>query len=132
MRIWVIDDNPLHSSLVRAVLENRGDEYKIFSSVREIKEFICKENFEQLPDIVFIDLHLDKESRGEDLLEFFKTNLKGKSITYIAFTADIESRKDLLDLGFNNVIYKPITKERLEALIGDIIHGTKKDHKYAG
>ncbi len=54
MRIWVIDDNPLHSSLVRAVLENRGDEYKIFSSVREIKEFICKENFEQLPDIVLL------------------------------------------------------------------------------
>ena len=121
MKIWVIDDNPLHSSMVGAVLAKKGIEYKIFNSATDVENYILNKDIEPLPDVVFIDLHLDKGARGEDLLTFLKNNLKRKGIKYIAFTADIGSKKELVKLGFYDVIYKPITIERLELLIGDIM-----------
>ena len=123
MKIWVIDDNPLHSSLVRAVLAKKGIEYKIFNSAIDVKKFILNKDIEPLPDVIFIDLHLDKGARGEELLTFLKNKLKGKKIKYIAFTADIETKKELVKSGFDDVINKPITIEKLELLIGDLMHG---------
>lgn len=123
MKIWVVDDNPLHSSLVGAVLAKKRIEYKIFNSVSDVKNFILNKNIDPLPDVIFIDLHLDKGVRGEELLTFLKNKLKGKKIKYIAFTADIGAKKELLKSGFDDVIYKPITIEKLELLIGDIMHG---------
>ena len=123
MKVWVVDDNPLHSSLVGAVLAKKGVDYKIFSFVSDVENFILTENIESLPDVIFIDLHLDKGARGEELLTLLKNKLKGKKIKYIAFTADIETKKKLVKSGFDDVINKPITIEKLELLIGDLMHG---------
>jgi len=119
-KVWIIDDNFLHSKLVGAVLREKKIECKIFCSVEEIKQCILQKKIESLPDIILIDLHLDKGERGEELLNFLKDHLNGE-VKYIAFTAEIKTKKELLQLGFHNVIYKPVTIKKLEVLVENIV-----------
>ena len=117
MKIWVIDDNYLHTTFVKYILEELNFDYKTFNSGEEVLDFIKKEKEYDLPDLIIIDLNLGSGIRGEDLIKVLKNSLKNHRIKYIAFTADIVYEKKLKDIGFDNVLFKPVSKEILKSTL---------------
>ena len=131
MTIWVIDDNPLHSMLIKSICKALNIKCKCYLSykeaVEEVNKFARINKDTQLapdpdiPELVFIDLVLEEGKRGEEIIhilkEVFEKNEKGKEVKFVAFTADMVSRRKLSALGFNHVIYKPVLEEKISTII---------------
>ncbi len=128
MIVWIVDDNPLHKYFLETILKEKEVIYKGFCSFKELREWLDRGSFKP-PDLVLIDLHLGGDEKGEDVLKFLKETLGESKIKYIAFTADVEKKENLYKIGFDDVIYKPITREKMEKLLGDIINGYSRDKR---
>ncbi len=120
MDVWIIDDNPLHSALVKNICKSLGIKCKCYLSFEELTKELVKFEDQACPKVVFIDLVLEEGRRGEELLQILKDIFKDKEVKFIAFTADLVSKKELFSLGFHDVIYKPITREKLVNVIRDL------------
>ena len=121
-KIWLIEDNQLHAIFFKYVCKNYNIEYKIFTSSQELFSHLENLKEEEIPDIVFIDLVLEDKVRGEDILQELKKRFSDKEVKYIAFTADIVSKKKLKQQGFYEIIYKPINKAKLNKIIKELIN----------
>ncbi len=123
MVIWLIEDNKLHSTFFKLICQELNVKYKIFNSSKEFLNFF--ENFnDSPPDAVFIDLILENGIRGDDLI--LKIKEKFPKSKFIAFTADILPQKSLLEKGFDKIVYKPVTKEKLFKVIQEITNAVSK------
>ena len=122
MDIWVIDDNPLHLALIELICKEHNIDFRGFSTSKELVRALEKDFVSHIPKVVFIDLVLEEGKRGEEVLQILKEKFKGKGVKYIAFTADVVRKKDLINLGFDDVIFKPLLKEKLEKAIKEILY----------
>ncbi|MDQ7033135.1 MAG: response regulator [Desulfonauticus sp.] len=130
MLIWAIDDNPLHETLLKTILCKKGFQYRGFRSCEELKAYLQEDNLPN-PHLVLIDLHLGQGCRGEDIMSLLKEKFKDNDLKYIAFTADIAKKDELYQIGFDGIIYKPVTKEKLITILGDFISGYSQSKRKA-
>lgn len=112
MKVFIIDDNPLHLKMCKVLLKNLGHDVSAVLSLDELKK-----GFGDIdePDVALIDFRLSPGITGIDVLEFLKD--RWPTCRFIVFTADVGERANLESSGFDKVVFKPVT----EALLREIL-----------
>ena len=106
-RVAIVEDNPDNRLLVEAILED-DFELELFEDGIEAVAGIPKFN----PDVILLDISLPGMD-GKEVLRRLRAEPRTSAIPVIAFTAHAMygDREDLLALGFNDYVSKPIVDE---------------------
>ena len=106
-RVAVVEDNPDNRLLVEAILED-DFELELFEDGIEAVAGIPKFD----PDVILLDISLPGMD-GKEVLRRLRAEPRTSAIPVIAFTAHAMygDREDLLALGFNEYVSKPIVDE---------------------
>jgi two-component system, cell cycle response regulator DivK len=106
-RVAIVEDNPDNRLLVEAILED-DFELELFEDGIEAVAGIPKFD----PHVILLDISLPGMD-GKEVLRRLRAEPRTSSIPVIAFTAHAMygDREDLLALGFNDYVSKPIVDE---------------------
>lgn len=116
LKILVVDDNEINRHLICTILK----QWKVdFVEARDGLEAVEK-TFAAKPDIILMDIHMPN-MHGTEAFTVIKNKFGHQRPKVIALTANAlqEERDRVLQLGMDDYITKPITKERLLSAIGD-------------
>ena len=107
-RVLIVDDATTTRVLLRKLLEPHGFECIDAKSGEEA----VKVYHAQRPDLVLLDIHMDKLSGMAVVQVIFKLDPKAR---IVMVTSDSEKRitDELLRMGVKEVVYKPFQSERL-------------------
>jgi two-component system, OmpR family, alkaline phosphatase synthesis response regulator PhoP len=124
-KILIVDDDPDFAMAIEVILEAKG--YKVFSANNK-KE--AKEKIESvLPDLIIMDVMMERMSDGFDLSREFKSDERYKKIPILMLTAVGEKTGfnfstvawDDVWLPVDDYAEKPIKSEELIAKIEKLI-----------
>lgn len=106
-RVAIVEDNPDNRLLVEAILED-DFELELFEDGIEAVSGIPAFN----PHVILLDISLPGMD-GKEVLRRLRAEPRTSAIPVIAFTAHAMygDREDLLALGFNDYVSKPIVDE---------------------
>ncbi|MBD90444.1 MAG: response regulator [Deltaproteobacteria bacterium] len=106
-KVAIVEDNPDNRLLVEAILE---DEFELELFEDGIEAVAGIPQFE--PHVILLDISLPGMD-GKEVLRRLRAEPRTSSIPVIAFTAHAMygDREDLLALGFNDYVSKPIVDE---------------------
>ena len=111
IRVLIVDDVPLNISILRAMLRKNGIS-DIVTSVNG-KDALDKMRASVKPfDLVLTDLWMP-EMDGRILLQELRADPRFRSLNVIAITADVDALEECMKLGFSDVIFKPVTIEKI-------------------
>ncbi|MCX7135796.1 MAG: response regulator [Proteobacteria bacterium] len=113
-RVLIVDDHPVNRRLATLLLRNAGIDSEEASSGEEAMEKLCARSFA----CVLLDVNMPGLS-GEQVCEYIRADEQLAGLRVVAYTAhafDSEQRR-ILAAGFDDLLTKPITKERLLAVI---------------
>lgn len=113
--VLLVDDDYVNNFVTERLLK-RANIAKTIKSVRNGEEaltFLTEEK-NGCPELIFLDVNMP-EMDGINFLKYFKQMVLRKSIKVILLTGHVghKQKKALEDLGFPNVIEKPLTEEKL-------------------
>lgn len=119
-RILVVEDNPLNLQLVRDILEYRGHEVVVATTVSEARDRLK----EKLPHVVLLDIQLPGGG-GESLLKEIRSTPSTARMPVIAVTAlAMEGdRERLLEAGFDGYLSKPIDTRTFGPTVESFLRG---------
>jgi len=116
----IIDDDVNNARVLQMMLRKLGYETTRCTSAREGIELLKTNAF----DLVFLDIHMPEYS-GFDVVRRCRLEKHGPSAKspIIAFTADIapETAREALDSGFDGVLTKPVSVNRLRQEVTKIL-----------
>jgi CheY-like chemotaxis protein len=117
-KILIVDDNELNLRLACDVLELAGHETLSVVNGREGIDIAVAE----CPDLILMDLRMPVMN-GEEAMEEIKTDVRTRDIPVIALTASamIGEREQLLDMGFDGYISKPINVTSFAGDVADFL-----------
>ena len=103
-RVLVVEDDPWSQRIVTDLLEMRGHEVMMASSVSTARAELAKS-----PQIVLLDIHIPGGG-GELLLREIRTSAERATLPVIALTASAMTgdKERFLRLGFTAYLSKPI------------------------
>ena len=107
-KILLVDDVPMNLKVLAAMLKQMGFETRTAISGQEALEQIGKEP----PDVVLTDLWMPGMG-GVELVDAIRKDPRYNHVILIAITADTEADKNFSLRGFNEILFKPITLEKL-------------------
>ena len=107
-RVLIVDDASTTRALLRKLLEAQGFECIDAASGEEA----VKVYHAQRPDLILLDIHMDKLSGMAVVQVIFKIDPKAR---IVMVTSDSEKRitDELLRMGVKEVVYKPFQSEKL-------------------
>ena len=110
LKILIVDDEVDVLEFQRCYLQRR--KYQVFTAFNTPKalEVFNKES----PSIVFLDLRLETDTRGLEILEGIKKTKPDTVVFLLTGIIDKEIEDKALALGAKEVLHKPITNEVLE------------------
>ena len=121
LHVLIVDDVPLNISILRAMLRKNGV-YDIVTSVNG-KDALDKIRTSFKPfDLVLTDLWMP-EMDGRVLLQELRADPRFKTLNVIAITADIDAKEECMTLGFSDVIFKPVTIEKIVNYLPPLFDG---------
>ena len=111
LHVLIVDDVPLNISILRAMLHKNGVSDVVASvngrdALKKIRTSV------KLFDLVLTDLWMP-EMDGRVLLQELRADPQFKSLNVIAITADVDAKEECMKLGFSDVIFKPVTTEKI-------------------
>lgn len=113
--VLLVDDDYVNNFVTERLLK-RANIAKTIKSVRNGEEALTylTEEKNSCPELIFLDVNMP-EMDGINFLKYFKNMVLDKSIKVILLTGHVgqKQKKALDDLGFPNVIEKPLTEEKL-------------------
>ena len=109
-RILIVEDN-IESQLIFKVYLRQKYLVDIVATAEEGIQFIKNNEF----DLILLDINLPGELNGVDVLNEIRSNLKFKELPVIVITAYAlkGDKEKFLNIGANDFIAKPITKDTL-------------------
>jgi CheY-like chemotaxis protein len=113
-RVLIVDDHPVNRKLATLVLRNAGIQSVEVDSGEAALTMLGGEAFA----CVLLDVNMPGLS-GEEVCQKIRADENLKHLRVVAYTAhafDAE-RKHILESGFDDLVTKPITKERLLAAL---------------
>ena len=117
--VLLVDDDYVNNFVAERLLK-RVNIAKQIRSVRNGEEALTflSEEKNSCPELILLDLNMP-EVNGIDFLKHFKKMVLDKKIKVIMLTGHvgIEQKKALDELGFPDVIEKPLTEEKLYKFI---------------
>lgn len=111
----VVDDHPTNRLLGRALLSKMGWTVEEAENGEAALELASKIDF----SLILLDISMPGIS-GEDTCTRLRALPNGAAIRIIAYTAHAfpEERERFLASGFDEILVKPITRQRVEEVIG--------------
>ena len=115
LRILVVDDSPVNRAVLKAMLAKCGvTDVVMAENGREALSVLTSDpNF----NIVFSDLWMP-EMDGHDLIKAIRGDGKLSHLPVYLITADVEARSQAESNGFNGILLKPITLDKIRPLLG--------------
>ncbi len=113
-RVLIVDDHPVNRKLATLVLRNAGIPSLEAHSGEEALRILEGEAF----TCVLLDVNMPGIG-GEEVCQRIRADARLQHLRVVAYTAHAfeEERKRILAAGFNDLVTKPITKERLLAAL---------------
>lgn len=113
----VVDDHPTNRLLAGALLKKLGWTVREAESGEAAVLLVSQNSF----GLVLLDISMPGLS-GEDTCIQLRQARQGEQMHILAYTAHAfpEDRVRFLAAGFDDILVKPINRERLEALIGNL------------
>jgi DNA-binding response OmpR family regulator len=115
-KILVVDDEMQLLEYTKPSLEKRGYEVITASTAQEAMEIYPKEN----PEIVLLDLGLPG-TNGRDVLKDIKAKAPQIKVVIISGYTDPDTKKELISLGADYFLNKPVIPAKLYELIKEIL-----------
>ena len=117
--ILLVDDDYVNNFITESLLRKSGIAKEI-KAVRNGEEALTylSEEINYTPDLILLDINMP-EMDGINFLKNFKRMILDKSIRIILLTSSVDSKdKELLNsLGYNDIMLKPFTSEKLMAIL---------------
>jgi CheY-like chemotaxis protein len=118
-RILIADDAKLNAMVLKALLKNMGD-FDIAVAMDGQEALAAMTAPDSAPfDLVLTDMWMPNLD-GEGLVRAIRKDPALASTRVIVVTADVEMRTKAVEMGFDDILLKPVTTERLaKTLAGD-------------
>ena len=113
----IVDDHPTNRLIAVVLLRKLGWQTYETDSGAEALELAARHAFR----LILLDISMPGLT-GEETCKALREQAQGKALRIIAYTAHAfpEERTRFLAAGFDEILVKPINRERLEALTEDI------------
>ena len=111
LHVLIVDDVPLNISVLRTMLRKNGVTDIVTSTngkdaLEKIRADVKKF------DLVLTDLWMP-EMDGRKMLQALRADPQFRALNVIAITADVDARDECMELGFSDVIFKPVTLNKI-------------------
>ncbi len=130
-KVFIVDDNEVSRKILNKCIETMG--LKVFGIADSPQATLHKlDNLENergiIPDLIICDIMMDGMN-GYELIKKIQSNKKFESTKYIAVTSDINAylSENEGERGFDDIIAKPVTMEKLIHAITTVVLGKQKD-----
>lgn len=116
--VLLVDDDYVNNFVTERLLK-RTNIARSIKSVRNGEEALTflSEEKNECPELIFLDLNMP-EMDGIHFLKYFRNMVLDKKIKVVMLTGYVgpKQKKLLEELGFPNVVEKPLTEEKLQRL----------------
>ncbi len=116
-RIFLLDDDQLISSMLSRSLRKEGYEVQMETRAEDIINKIAT----WCPDLVLLDIHLDEEINGLDILEELKKEKIGGQVVMLTADDSAESAITAMKLGAADYLTKPFNMDEVKIVVKNII-----------
>jgi two-component system, response regulator PdtaR len=116
MNILIIEDNAIQAMSVEMMVKKMGyQSVQKALNVNQASKMV--ESFK--PDILLVDIHLDSDVTGVDIVK--QAQLKSDvSVIYISGNTDFKYKEMISETSFVDFMCKPVDFNRLELLLSEI------------
>ena len=111
-RILLVDDSRMNLMVLKALLKNMGDFEVVLASDGQEALKVLETSDAKAFDLVLTDMWMPNLD-GEGLVKAIRANPAWTSLYVVAVTADVEYRGKFEEMGFDDLLLKPITVEKL-------------------
>ena len=116
-RVLVVDDSPVNRAVLKAMLEKLGvAEIELAEDGRCALEMLEKD---PVFDLVMSDMWMPVMD-GAELIKRIRADACLTQLKVCSITADVEARANYRDLGFDVILLKPVTVEKLADLFATV------------
>ena len=118
LHVLAVDDVPVNLKLIGVFAKKLGvNRIDMAANGREALSIIEREFAAGTPfDLVLTDMWMP-EMDGEGLCRSIRADGRFKGLRVIALTADIEANKNFREIGFDDIVLKPMTLDKLRSVI---------------
>jgi DNA-binding NtrC family response regulator len=120
-RIFLVDDDELIITMLSRALRKEGFETRIQTTIENIVEDIATWH----PDLVMLDIHLNDERNGLDILEDLRNEKIETSVVMLTGDDTAESAIRAMKLGAADYLTKPFNIEEVKIVIGHILESAR-------
>ncbi len=113
----IVDDHPTNRIIASALLRKLGWQTQEAETGAAALELAAQRDFQ----LVLLDISMPGLS-GEETCQALRQRYGTRPVRIVAYTAHAfpEEREAFLAAGFDEILVKPISRERLEALVSDL------------
>ena len=124
LRVLVVDDNIINREVVSTMLERANAVVKQACNGQEAVDAVAAGGSESPYDVVLMDMRMPVMG-GIEATRLIRGLQNGANLPIIAFTADTmsEDRERVFEAGANDLLAKPIDKQRLFERLHDVAMG---------
>ena len=116
-RVLVVDDSPVNRAVLKAMLEKLGvTEIELAEDGRAALETLERDS---AFDLVMSDMWMPVMDGGE-LIKRIRADERLAQLKVCSITADVEARMNYRELGFDVILLKPVTVEKLTDLFATV------------
>ena len=127
--ILIADDHEINLRVVSNILERHGHQYQLANGGIEAIRLADQQHF----DMIFMDIHMP-DITGVDAVKHIRSqSRKNQNTPIVALTADAISLSlhELIDIGFNDRLIKPVTEHDLSYQLDHWLNKSKLENKKA-
>ena len=115
-RILLVDDSKMNLMVLKALLKHLGD-FETVTAMNGQEALAILDAPGAVPfDLVLTDMWMPNMD-GEGLIRAIRNNPAHSSLRVIVVTADVEFQGKAAEMGFNDILLKPVTTERLRKVV---------------
>ena len=115
-RILLVDDSRMNLMVLKALLKNMGDFEVVLASDGQEALKLLETPDAKAFDLVLTDMWMPNLD-GAGLLRAIRANPALASLRVVVVTADVESQVTCAEMGFNDILLKPITPASLVKIL---------------
>ena len=115
-RLLIVDDSKMNIMVLKALLKHIGD-FEVSAAYDGLEALALLKSSGANPfDMVLTDMWMPKLD-GDGLVKAIRENPAWASLRVVAVTADVEFRGKFAEMGFDDLLLKPITVEGLVKIV---------------